>query len=143
MGGASETGHLGLATGSEGAAAGAPAWYKDSRYLLQILLLVVTAFTLPFYRNLNTYFTEVHPALLAVLGGVFAGLLAYVPMLLLSPRYSLSHAVLVGLLVAEFNVYGAPIDLPAPIIISFFIFMHTYGASEADHLWPTTYSGGL
>ena len=55
------------------------------------------------------------------------------------PKYALSNAVLVGLLVAEFTIYGAPFDYPAPVAVSFFIFMYTYGREEAPYLWPKGY----
>jgi hypothetical protein len=42
----------------------------------------------------------------------------------------------VGMLVAEFCVYGAPCSFPAPVAIAFFFFMFYYGFEEADHLWP-------
>ena len=48
-----------------------------------------------------------------------------------------------GLLTAEFCAYGAPIGFPTPVVISFYFFMFYIGESEAEHLWPLTYTGNL
>lgn len=121
--------------------AGYTKWYNNWKFVLSIFIVLASAFTLPLYRNLNNYFIDKHPALLALFSGMIAAFMTYLPLLVLDPKYSLSDAILIGLLVAEFNVYGAPLDLPAPVVVSFFVFMYTIGRDEANFLWPTTYDG--
>lgn len=118
-------------------------WYNNGRFLLSLIIVILSAFSLPLYRNLNIFFTNWHPAFHALIGGIIGAMLTYLPMLVLDRKYALSNAILIGLLIAEFNVYGAPLDLPAPVVISFFVFMYTIGRDEAVHLWPKTYTGSL
>jgi uncharacterized membrane protein len=118
-------------------------WFKNSRTALLLLVVLASALTLPYFRKFQDWFPKTHPAFLAMFAGVIITSITYPPMRYADPKYAFSHAVLLGLLVAEFVVYGAPFDFPAPVAVSFFFFMFTYGAAEADHLFPDTYKGSL
>lgn len=111
-------------------------WYKDESVLLVILVVLGSSLTLPYFRVFNDMFPTTHPAIVALLNGLIVTIAFYGPMRYADKKYALSDAVLLGLLVAEFTVYGAPFDMPAPVAISFFMFMYMYGREEAPHLWP-------
>ena len=115
------------------------AWYSNQQSLVMVLLLLAAAISLPHFRTLNDMFPSTHPAIVALLSGFIVTLVVYLPMKYADSKYALSSAILIGLLVAEFLVYGAPKDLPAPVLISFFFFMFYYGRAESDHLWPKSY----
>ena len=76
-----------------------------------------------------------------IIAGSIVTAVTYGPMKFAEPKYAFSNAMLLGLLVAEFVVYGAPYQFPAPVAISFFFFMFSYGNEEATHLWPKEYKG--
>jgi hypothetical protein len=111
-------------------------WYENHKTVLVLLLVLAASLTLPYFRVLNDYYPNAPPALVAVLAGAIVAVVVYLPMRYGSPKYALSNAMLVGMLVAEFCVYGAPCTFPAPVAIAFFFFMFYYGFEEADHLWP-------
>lgn len=113
-----------------------PAWYSNHRTLMVLFVVLGSSLSLPYFRKLNDWLPYTHPALLALVGGVITTIVTYLPMKYADPKYAFSNAVLVGLLVAEFTVYGAPFNFPAPVAISFFFFMYFYGREEAQHLWP-------
>ena len=117
-------------------------WYSDEKQVLVILIILAAALTLPYFRDFNIRFTETHPAILALLGGFITAVALYLPMRYADPKFAFSNAVLIGLLVAEFNVYGALSEFPAPVVVAFFFFMYLYGRNEAEHMWPTEYTKG-
>lgn len=119
------------------------AWYNNTRTVLVLLLILVSALSMPYFRKFQEILPKHHPAMLALLSGFIVSMLTYPLMRFADPKFALSNAVLLGLLVAEFVVYGAPYDFPAPIAISFFFFMYLYGRAESEHLWPETYEGVL
>lgn len=118
-------------------------WYNNTRTALVLLIILASALSMPYFRMLQEMFPERHPALVALLAGVMITLFTYPMMRFADPKFALSNAILLGLLVAEFVVYGAPYDFPAPIAISFFYFMYLYGRAESEHLWPENYHGAL
>lgn len=115
-------------------------WYEN-RVPLMYLVVMAAAMSLPYFRKLNSWMPQTHPAVVAIFAGIIITFMAYAPMKFAEPKYAFSNAMLLGLLVAEFVVYGAPYDFPAPVAISFFFFMFTYGNEEAAHLWPKEYKG--
>ena len=118
-------------------------WITNRRRVVLFTLVLLSALALPYFRALNDAFPMLHPAFSALMGGVIVAALVYFPMKYADPKYGFSHAVMMGLLTAEFTAYGAPIGFPTPVVISFFFFMFYIGESEADALWPKTYKGGL
>lgn len=119
------------------------AWYSNNRTALALLVISASAMSLPYFRKFQDWFPNSHPAFSAILAGIIVTVVTYPPMRLADPKYAFSNAVLLGLLVAEFVVYGAPFDFPTPVALSFFFFMYTFGREESDHLWPDTYKGRL
>ena len=118
-------------------------WYNNTRTALVLLIVLATALSMPYFRRIQDMFPRHHPALIALFSGMVVTGLTYPVMRFADPKYAFSNAVLLGLLIAEFVVYGAPYDFPAPIAISFFFFMYLYGRAESEHLWPKTYKGVL
>ena len=118
-------------------------WYNNTRTALVLMIVLASALSMPYFRRLQDLFPRHHPALLALFSGLIVSVLTYPPMRFADPKYAFSNAVLLGLLVAEFVVYGAPYDFPAPIAIAFFFFMYLYGRAESEHLWPKSYKGVL
>ena len=118
------------------------AWYTDEKKILVVLVILATVMSLPYFRDFNIRFTGTHPALLALLGGAITTAVTYLPMKYADPKYAFSGAVLLGLLVAEMNIFGALDQFPTPVVLSFFFFMYFFGRQEADLLWPDTYKGG-
>ncbi len=118
-------------------------WITNKRRVILFSLVLLSSLALPYFRALNDALPNVHPAFTALISGVIITALVYFPMKYADPKYGFSHAVMMGLLTAEFTAYGAPLGFPTPVVISFFFFMFYVGESEADHLWPTTYKGGL
>ena len=118
-------------------------WYQNGKTALLLLVILASSLTLPYFRKFQDWFPQTHPAFASLFAGVIVVMMTYPPLRYADRKYAFSHAMLLGLLVAEFVVYGAPFDFPAPVAISFFFFMFTYGASEAAHLWPKTYHGSL
>lgn len=116
-------------------------WYSDPRSLLILALLLMVAFSLPLFRYLNEAFPWMHPAFVAVLGGAITTVLVAPAMIYADPKYGFSSAVLAGLLVGEFIVYGAPLrgQTAGPVAITFFLYMHLVGLQEANSLWPEEY----
>jgi hypothetical protein len=108
--------------------------------MLIMLVTLCAAFSLPYFRKLNDAMPDVHPGLVAVISGIIVTAITYPALVLAEAKYGLSLAILQGLLVAEFVVFGAPPGFPTPVAISFFFFMLYYGFSEAEHLWPDTYA---
>lgn len=115
-------------------------WITNRRRVVMFAVVAVSALSLPYFRVLNEAMPKVHPGLVALISGLIMAALVYFPMKYADHTYGLSHAIMMGLLVAEFTAYGAPLGFPTPVVISFFFFMFFVGESEADHLWPTTYS---
>ncbi len=122
---------------------GSAEWYSNNRTMLVLMIVLASALSLPYFRKLQDWFPTNHPALSALMAGVLVTILTYGPMRYADGKYAFSNAILLGLLVAEFVVYGAPFDFPAPVAISFFFFMYMYGREEAEHLWPRDYKGTL
>ena len=122
---------------------GGATWYTNTRTLLVLLIVLGSSLSLPFFRKLLDWFPGYHPAFSAIVSGCIVTAVTYPPMRFADKKYAFSNAVLLGLLVAEFVIYGAPFDFPAPVAISFFFFMYMFGREEADHLWPEEYSGNL
>ena len=114
-------------------------WISNSKRVILFTLVLLTSLSLPYFRVLNDY--NVHPALVSVLSGFIIMLLTYLPAKYADEQFGLSHALLLGLLVAEFTVYGSPIGFPTPMVISFFFFMFYIGESEAADLRPPAYTG--
>lgn len=112
------------------------AWYDNSRTVIVLLTILASAVSLPYFFKLQTMVPTAHPVLPAIAAGVIVALVTFPPMRFADPKYALSNSVLLGLLVAEFNIYGAPYEFPAPIAIAFFFFMYLFGRGEAAHLWP-------
>lgn len=113
-------------------------WWDSHKRILMLVVVLLASLSLPYFRYLNTNFPNVHPAVLACIAGGFVTMLIYLPMRWTDEKFAFSHAVLAGLLVAEFCVYGAPLDV-RPVAIAFFFFMFFYGVEEANHLWPSNY----
>ena len=116
-------------------------WYENNRIPLMYLVVLASSMSLPYFRKLNEWLPNVHPGVVALLAGTIVTVLTYGPMKFTDPKYAFSNALLLGLLVAEFVVYGAPKHFPAPVAIAFFFFMYSYGLEEAPHLWPPQYKG--
>jgi uncharacterized membrane protein len=108
-----------------------------------LLTTLAAGLSLPYFRKFNELFPTTHPAFIALLSGILVSVLTYAPMRLADRKFAFSNAILLGLLVAEFVVYGAPFNFPAPVALSFFFFMFFYGREEATLLWPQTYEGEL
>lgn len=125
---------------SEGEVGG---WYRNGRTALILLIVLASSLTLPYFRKFQDWFPRTHPGLSALLAGIIIFTATYPAMRYADPKYAFSHSILLGLLVAEFVVYGAPYEFPTPVAISFFFFMFYFGASEANHLFPHTYKGSL
>lgn len=119
------------------------AWFSNRKTLIVLMIVLGSSMSLPYFRKFNDWYPNTHPALTALMAGLFVTAVTYAPMLYGDPKYAFSNSVLLGLLVAEFVVYGAPFDFPAPVAISFFFFMFYYGREEAPHLWPPLYKGSL
>ena len=116
-------------------------WYYDPRSLILAITVLVVAFTLPAWRLFNDNFNWCHPALAAVMGGIFTALVAYPITIWCDPKYGLSTAVLLGLVCASFGVYGFPLrgEVVAPLLIAFYAFHVFFGYSEADKVDPPLY----
>lgn len=111
-------------------------WITNRKRVILFLLVLLSSLSLPYFRSLNDAFPKAHPALIAIVSGLIVTAITYFPAVYVDRRYAVSHAVLLGLLVAEFTVYGSPIGFPTPVVLSFFFFMFYVGESEADDLWP-------
>lgn len=111
-------------------------WIENRKTLMVLMIVLGSSLSLPYFRQLNVVFPHLHAALVACMAGVIVTLATYLPMAYADSKYAFSNAVLLGLLVAEFAVYGAPTEYPAPVVISFFFFMYFMGRNDADHLWP-------
>ena len=120
-----------------------PQWYENAKAFFVMLIVFASCLSLPYFRKLNDYFPSWHPAFAALVSGVIVTVLTYPPMRLADRKYAFSNSILLGLLVAEVNIYGAPFSFPAPILISFFAFMYYIGRQDADNLFPDTYNGSL
>lgn len=101
-----------------------------------LLIVTMIGLLLPYTRTINNLLPELPPAVTAIISGFLAFLVTYLPFTFVDKKYALSDATLVGLLVAEFAVYGGTIGATALVPLSFFLFMFSYGRDEADHLWP-------
>lgn len=121
------------------AAASDEVWLTNRKRVILFLLVLLSSLSLPYFRSLNDALPKTHPAIVAILSGLIVTALTYFPAVYVDKRYAISHAVLLGLLVAEFTVYGSPIGFPTPVVMSFFFFMFYVGESEADALWPPYY----
>lgn len=129
-----------LNTGEE---IGKEVWITNRKRVILFMLVLLSSMSLPYFRALNDVFNRAPPALVAILAGVIVTVLAYFPAKYADERFGFSHAVLLGLLVAEFTVYGAPIGFPTPVVLSFFFFMFYVGESEAADLFPKDYDWWL
>ena len=118
-------------------------WITNKRRVILFSLVLLSSLALPYFRALNDAMPNLHPGLTALVSGMIITALVYFPMKYADPKYGFSHAIMMGLLTAEFTAYGAPLGFPTPVVISFFFFMFYVGESEADHLWPKTYTGSL
>lgn len=118
------------------AAGGEKAWILQPKQVMLFVLVGLTAFTLPFFRKLNDLWPNTQPALVAILAGMAITALTYLPCKYIDPKLGFSSAVLLGLLTAEFCVYGSPKGFPLPITISFMLFMFYMGLADAEDLWP-------
>lgn len=114
-------------------------WITNRRRVVLFLLVTMAALSLPYFRSLNDALPRAHPALVAMLAGLIVTGITYFPALYVDKKYAISHAVLLGLLVAEFTVYGSPIGFPTPVVLSFFFFMFYVGEADAKYLWPPGY----
>lgn len=122
---------------------GSVTWYSNTRTLMVLMIILASSLSLPYFRKLLDWFPGHHPAMHAIVAGLIITVITYPPMRYADRKYAFSNAVLLGLLVAEFVIYGAPFDFPAPVAISFFFFMYLFGREEAEHLWPDEYKGDL
>ena len=111
-------------------------WYENQKAFLLILVVFAASLSLPYFRVLNDTLHDTHPVVVAVLAGVSMAAITYLPMHYINNKFALSNAVLIGLIVSKFCVYGAPCSYPAPLLIAFFFFMFFYGYEEREHLWP-------
>jgi hypothetical protein len=111
-------------------------WITNRRRVVLFFLVLVSSLSLPYFRKLNEIFPNAQPAFPAILAGIIVTCATYLPARYVDEKYALSHAALLGMLVAEFVVYGAPLGFPTPVVISFFYFMFYIAESEADALWP-------
>ena len=118
-------------------------WITNRRRVILFMLVLLSALSLPYFRALNDTFVNVHPAFIALLAGLIVTAVTFFPAKYADDKYGFSHAVLLGLLAAEFTVYGSPIGFPTPVVLSFFFFMFYVGEQEAVDLWPKTYNGRL
>jgi uncharacterized membrane protein len=116
-------------------------WYDNTRTIIVLLIVLGSSITLPYFRKLLEWFPSQHPAVVALLAGVIVAVVTYPPMRFADRKFALSNAILLGLLVAEFVIYGAPYDFPAPLAVSFFFFMYMMGREGAEDLWPEEYQG--
>lgn len=107
--------------------------------LLSNLVIVTCSLSIPFFRVLSDWFPGQHPVFAALLAGLFISIVTYPAMLLADHKFALSNAVLLGLLVSEFTIYGAPYGYSSPLTVTFFLFMYYMGREEAEHLWPESY----
>lgn len=111
-------------------------WVTNRKRVVLFLVVLGTSLVLPYFRKLNDMMPNVHPVWCALLAGIITTVVTYLPVVYADSKYGFSSAVLLGLLVAEFAVYGAPIGFPSPIMISFMLYMFYIGESEAEHLFP-------
>ena len=111
-------------------------WITNRKRLVLFALVLLSSLSLPYFRKFNELWPDVHPVWPALLAGVIVSIMIYLPAKLVDDKFGFSHAVLMGLLVSEFTVYGAPLGFPTPVVISFFLFMFYIGESEAEALWP-------
>lgn len=118
-------------------------WISNRRRVILFMLVLMASLSLPYFRALNDVFGSVHPAFVALLAGFIVTAITFFPAKYADDKYGFSHALLLGLLVAEFTVYGSPIGFPTPVVLSFFFFMFYVGAEEAPQLWPNSYNGVL
>ena len=118
-------------------------WFQNVKSAVAIMVVLASALSLPYFRKFQEWFPHSHPAFSAILAGVMVAIISYPPMRYADKKYAFSSATLLGLLVAEFVVYGAPYEFPSIVAISFFFFMYYYGNSEKEHLWPDSYKGTL
>ncbi len=114
-------------------------WYENQKTFLLILLVLATSLSLPYFRVLNNALPDTHPVVVAGAAGMIITALVYLPMHYINSKYGLSSAVLLGILVAEFCVFGAPCNFPAPIVIAFFFFIFYHGYDEREHSWPANH----
>lgn len=101
-----------------------------------MVIIAICGLLLPYTRTINNLYPDWPPAISSLVSGFIAFLVTYLPFSYVDKKYALSDAVLVGLLVAEFSVYGGTIGATSLVPLSFFMFMFSYGRDEADHLWP-------
>lgn len=118
-------------------------WITNRRRVILFMLVLLSALSLPYFRALNDIFSNVHPAFVALLAGLIVTAITFFPAKYADDKYGFSHAVLLGLLTAEFTVYGSPVGFPTPVVLSFFFFMFYVGEQEANELWPKSYNGVL
>ena len=111
-------------------------WITNRKRLVLFALVLMSSLSLPYFRKLNEIWPNVQPVWPAILAGIIVSLVVYLPAKFVDEEFGFSHAVLLGLLVSEFVVYGAPLGFPTPVVISFFFFMFYIGESEAKALWP-------
>jgi hypothetical protein len=111
-------------------------WITNRKRLVLFSLVLLSSLSLPYFRKLNEVFPVTHPVWPAVLAGLIVTAVTYLPAKFADEKFGFSHAVLLGLLVSEFTVYGSPLGFPTPVVISFFFFMFYIGESEAESLWP-------
>lgn len=116
-------------------------WYDNTRTIMVLLIVLGSAITLPYFRKMLEWFPNQHPAFVALLGGFIVAVITYPPMRFADAKFALSNSILLGLLVSEFIIYGAPYDFPAPLAVSFFFFMYMMGRESAEELWPEEYKG--
>lgn len=115
-------------------------WITNRKRIIMLMVVFIASMSLPYFRFFNESLPNTHPAIVALLNGGIAAVVAYFPMIYADPKYGFANAIMIGLLVAEFTTYGSPIGFPTPVVISFFFFMFYVGESEAAHLWPCTYA---
>lgn len=115
-------------------------WYENQKSFLLILLILATSLSLPYFRILNNALPDTHPVVVAITAGLIITALTYMPMHYINSKYALSSAVLLGILVSEFCIFGAPCNFPAPIVIAFFFFIFYHGYEEREHSWPSNHS---
>ena len=113
------------------------AWYENQKAFLLLLVVLVAALSLPYFRILNDALPDTHPAVVSLIAGGVMTAVSYIPMYYINSKFALSNALLIGILVSKFCIYGAPCSYPAPLLIAFFFFMFFYGYEERTHLWPS------
>jgi hypothetical protein len=111
-------------------------WFEKPQAVLLLIAVLASSLSLPYFRALNDRLPDLHPARASLLAGLVVGLLTFPVMWYADNKFAESNSTLLGLLVAEFVVYGAPCEFPPPVVISFFLFMFYMGREEAEHLWP-------